>query len=306
MFCDNLSDITNNKMNASMIYHFMKNNILTDLILEISDSTNIITMNVHKLILATSCQYFQMMLTNSMLESRSDKISIKVTCAYITRDIILSFYGEVEKYNGYPEWKYQLLKIMCQNYFGLKFDERLIERIKIPDEGFELLIDIIEIIGWYDWVFPIILHNIPMNYDLTRLSKELLEKLIEIETGYLVSLDDRHNVKITNILTRKHNCINIFPTNNRTHGQLILIHKLNDEKIIITREKTIHIYDAVKKSLVDQMVCPFPIMSMSCHYQLENPDKILIVVGHTCHKVGFWNINGDTKFIHRKKYYQTI
>jgi WD40 repeat protein len=174
-------------MDYNKLYSLSKEKLFTDLELTLIDEFNEITINVHKYILYSSCIYFEKLLTN-FKEANSNLITIEVPNAYVSYDIIMGFYQQktnLANYppfcgQDYPKWRHLLESIKCLDFFGLKLDQEKITDIEVPAEGFELLLEVIEIIGYNDFTIKTLIKNFPQEYDLSKLSKKLLSKIYEM------------------------------------------------------------------------------------------------------------------------------
>ena len=197
-------------MNVDNLYDQNNNEYIpfVDSLLTLTDKNNKITIATHKIILYNSCIYFKKMLTN-FKEKDSNSITIQVPNVNISYDIIISFYHEKKIINStnYPIWKYQLESYKCYDFFGLDFlDTKIFFDLEIPDEGFELLLDVIELIGFNKETIKLLNKNIPDDYDLTKFPKELLNEMYMIEKTrdiILASFDGR--IRIWNNITNKTN-----------------------------------------------------------------------------------------------------
>ena len=190
-------------MDFDKLYQLAKENIFTDLSLILTDDSNKININVHKNILYSSCVYFEKLLTN-MKEKDANNIIIHVPNAYIAHDIILSFYNQKTNIANYPVWKYILESVKCYDFFGIEYDSNLIHDLKIPEEGFELLLDVIEIVGYNEKTIKLLNKNLPKEYDLSKFPKELLEEMLELEKSYnIISGDSHGKIKLWNMENRK-------------------------------------------------------------------------------------------------------
>src|SRR5580698_11286453 len=128
-------------MNPNNLHDAINNHLFIDLVLTLKDGINEITMNLHKIILYSSCSYFEKMLTNCK-EKNLDKITIIVPNIFVTYDIIMSFYYQQTNFGNLPcrqrrrlihpaslvnlpKWKHLLESIKCYDFFGLTFDHSL-------------------------------------------------------------------------------------------------------------------------------------------------------------------------------------
>jgi hypothetical protein len=112
-------------MNPNKLHDAINNHLFIDLILTLKDSINEITMNLHKIILYSSCSYFEKMLTNCK-EKNLDRITIIVPNVFVTYDIIMSFYYQQTNFGNLPKWKHLLESIKCYDFFGLTFDHSML------------------------------------------------------------------------------------------------------------------------------------------------------------------------------------
>ncbi len=78
-------------MNLNKLYKFKDK--FTDLQLILVDNLMETTLNVHKIILISSCPYFETMFNNDFIEKNNNTLTINVPCSIICNEIILSFYG---------------------------------------------------------------------------------------------------------------------------------------------------------------------------------------------------------------------
>lgn len=67
--------------------------------------------------------------------------------------------------------------VVCRDFLGLKIDSDMIKNVIVPLKGFELLIKVVDLIGFFDETIDIIIRNIPKDYDKSILSDELLDKI---------------------------------------------------------------------------------------------------------------------------------
>lgn len=183
-------------MDFNILYSFVDNKTFTDVEIILIDEINRVHMNVHKAILASSSQYFLNLFTK-FSETEKSTITIKVRDSQISSDIICSFYRQIVDSTNYPDWKYTLLKYQCLDYFGLDYKFDILTSLKIPSEGFNLLLETANTIGYHNEINRLIAKNIPNDYDLSILSDELL--------SFLRKYISRHN-----LVTANHSCLNIY------------------------------------------------------------------------------------------------
>src|SRR5918996_6184989 len=100
-------------MDRIELYYAQNNEIFTDLILILIDDHDEIIINLHKIILYSSCIYFKKLLTK---EKDSKKITMKVSNVYIYYDTIMLFYGQKMNSGKLPEWEHSLEFIKCCDF----------------------------------------------------------------------------------------------------------------------------------------------------------------------------------------------
>lgn len=174
----------------------------------LNDEHHTETLNVDKKILIEKCEYFSRMLTQ-FSEINADTITIKVVDSTIAKNVIISMFSDIDIYKNignYYDWKYLLLLYKCCDFFNISFDITKLNKLLVPNEGFELLLDIIDIIGYNYDMIELIINNLPKNYDLRKFPRELLETLYDHSTSYnIVSGSLDRTIKIWNVETQDFN-----------------------------------------------------------------------------------------------------
>lgn len=225
---------------------------LTDIVLVLKDSNVEIRMHLHKIILYCSCEYFRKMI---LFNFDKPIQCMNVSSAGITRDIILLFYGIQPEIDNYPEWFYILETIKCRNYMCLQYDHKLLYNLKVPEQGFELLLDVLDLFDMnnHKGLVQTIKDNLPANYDLCRFSKNLvgeLEKKNLLGTANyegIIKIWDLDDNKLVKTIDTKcgHNPFD-YAKNVKKYGSFITyIQFSRDNKYIITdhRGKEIIVWD---------------------------------------------------------------
>lgn len=166
----------------------------TDCILTLTDKTTSVTLNCHKVILATHSDYFHNMFT---FDKTQNQINLQVDNADIAFDVVMSFY-DIKKNSNMNDWKYVLELYKCMNYFLLDTDKTRLYSLEVPESGFELLL---EVLSAYDIakdrkLIALIKKNLPDQYDSNLLSeklREILAKDEEEEINFIKSILDSLN-----------------------------------------------------------------------------------------------------------------
>src|SRR3990172_12949961 len=128
-------------MDYHKLYSSLKENLFTDLTIVLIDGNHHLTIDLHKIILYSSCIYFEKLLTNCR-EKNANSITIIVPNVDVIYDIIMSFYGQ--KLEKIYQWEYLLDYVKCCDFLGIQLDALILANVKIPKGEFEVLLDIVE------------------------------------------------------------------------------------------------------------------------------------------------------------------
>ncbi|BCS83545.1 WD40 domain-containing protein [Cotonvirus japonicus] len=185
-----------------------------NLILTNTNSELQLTVPVQKL--STLCEYFKHLLVTYNTNQKRDVV-INVINSNIARDVLLKLLGE--KIIKPLNLNYLLDYYVCQNFFGINFDLDLLYNSSIDEIEFDLLLDIVNIIGCNYQIIRLLLDNLPKDYDLETLPKDLLIALYDVCTLYNIAFhtenlnDSFIYVKIIDSISgkiiRKHKCENL-------------------------------------------------------------------------------------------------
>jgi len=217
-------------MDFNSLYQDTIDKKFTDIELVLMDQSQSISICAHKNILAFSSKYFYSCLTFNDTNNK-EKLVVHVEDAVIAYDIVLSFYNQKinfvldksqlinfpnwkymsqeymskknlnwaydEEFNNFPDWKYLLETIKCRNFFCLDNNIKLLYDIKIPSEGFKLLLEIMDLFDYTNDVklMRTIKINIPADYDLNNFSKEFVDEFLTIRNHKIISSGNK-NIKI--------------------------------------------------------------------------------------------------------------
>nr|WBF70945.1 hypothetical protein [Megavirus caiporensis] len=159
-------------MDYNILYECAKQGLFTDFELTFDDGINQIIMKVHRHILYASSPYFRAMFTNFM-DSNVKQKTMFVKNAHIYHDIIVSFYGQKINSANYPEHKHILESIKCRDFLQLEIDTKILSKIIVPENDFELLLDVADMIGYNEDIISVISRNLSINYKIETFPREL-------------------------------------------------------------------------------------------------------------------------------------
>ncbi|BCS82793.1 WD-repeat family protein [Cotonvirus japonicus] len=174
----------------------------------LTDENHSETLTLDKKILIEKCEYFSGMLTK-FSEINSDTIRIKVIDSRISKNIIMSLFEDIDVYiniinEDYPDWKYLLLLYKCCDFFNIGFNVSHIYKLLVPSDGFDLLLDVIDLIGYDNNTIWLLNNNLPKDYDIRNFPTELLEAMRKQPTSYnIISGSFDRTIKLWNIQTQE-------------------------------------------------------------------------------------------------------
>ncbi|AEX62136.1 putative BTB_POZ domain-containing protein [Megavirus courdo7] len=210
--------------------------ILSDVKIILIDNKNQLSLNLHRVILFARCQFFEKMFLN-FVEAKQFDVIVNVIDINVARDIIKNIYGF--EINQPDNWQYRLKYYICCDYFGIKC--QLPTNIKVPNDCFDDLLNLIDIIGYTNETIQILANNLPVDYDISNLPIELLREInnniysndmitMRYKSGIMnIDIVDKNGCEIKNI-HHKNYCKN-----------LCYLSKMN--KIIFTRNNKLMVYD---------------------------------------------------------------
>lgn len=221
-------------------------NLFSDLQLIIEDSNESIVLNVHRNILYFSCDFFKKLLVGPFSETNNKSIKITVHNSKITSCVIKNFYGIDEKFHEYPDWMYNLETYRCYDYFGIKIPVDKLLELTVPSEGFELLLQIIDLLDYCDKLGHLIIRNLPLDYDVDDLSKDLITNLQRLSNEYQIVCTKHHTIKIFNNKLDK-SIKTIYHSENITS----LCYDNNNKRIVYGDLKgTIYVHDFFSNKII--------------------------------------------------------
>src|SRR4029077_2286331 len=158
------------------LYIDLEKKCYTDVTIILRDNNKNRYIDVHKCVLGCSLKYFDCIF-NFGKERDQNCIEINVDDVAAAYDLILSLYG---KEIIYANWKYTLNMFKCRNFFGLDNEKSLLYNLQVPPEGFNLLVEVIDLFDFDKKLLSIIKRNIPKDY--------ILEDVLSPEAIQLMSL----------------------------------------------------------------------------------------------------------------------
>ena len=168
-------------MDSIKLKEIFDNKLFSDLELILSDDEGCITMNIHKNILYLNSEYFEILLTK-FKDHSSNKISINVPSRFASYDVIASFYKLNTNLGQYAEDVHILWKIKCHDYFQTKYDHliKALWNVKVSSEDFDLLMDVVRLIGYNTNTAILVNNNISEKHD--QVIEEELLKIMDHES----------------------------------------------------------------------------------------------------------------------------
>lgn len=170
-----------------------QNGRLTDVELILVDvKGNTKKMAVHKVVLSISCEYFETMFERNFEDKNKKELVLRdLPDANIIHDIIQQFYGNVCNTTTYPDWYYKLQMIRCKKFLMIDANVHELYEINIPNGGFDELLDIIHTcFGYTEDTLNLLVNNLPEDYDLDKLSPELVRAMYDFVNNIVVATID--------------------------------------------------------------------------------------------------------------------
>ena len=173
---------------------FSTNATYSDVKLILTDGTDSISINAHRIILAAASEYFQKLFHN-FREKDAKEILIEVPNSHASYDLITSFYGCKPDVTDH-EWQYHLNMILCRHFFGMSIDINKLCQLTVPAENFDLLLDTMSVVGLNDQMLQRIIKYIPIDYNFDDLAIELRTSLLDYirnkSRSYLIVITAKH------------------------------------------------------------------------------------------------------------------
>lgn len=183
------------------ILEAVRNGKMTDLELTLIDTKgNIKKMAVHKLVLYVSCKYFQTMFDSEFDDKNKKELVLRdVPDVNVFHDIIREFYGDKTTDSVHSVWRYNCEKIKCKKYLMMDVPVYQLCKYGVPDGEYDELLNIVDkYFGYTKKTIKLLVNELPANYDLDKLSAELVKAMYDYVNGLSVATIDVNG------------CLNIF------------------------------------------------------------------------------------------------
>jgi len=269
-------------MNSTLLRQNILDVKFTDVELVLTDPTNSVSLRVHKIILASCSEYFQKLF--SFGDCNKIVQEIQVPNASVTKDIIMSFYGIMNDSLNCSKWYSVLQMLKCRNFLCLDLDVTMLYNLVVPVEGFELLLDVLELFDLCgnQQLVNLVKNNLPPNYDLSIFSSGLIEKFAKKPLVAISGLGDT-DVKIFSLYTNEIvnfidlnliNCINVLRFSH------------NNEMIVFGSDDIIYVYDIIANKMIQKFTDH---VYASC-IEFSHNDKLFVSGNEDNCNVKLWDI----------------
>lgn len=261
-----------------------------DLLLTLTDTIRDESVLVHKNILSKKSPFFEKLFTN-FKEKDQDKITIQVPDIQATHDIIMNFYGQTLNPDKLSEYSYLIKLIKCYDYLGISVNASLIKGLKVSKEDFDLLLDVVDLIGFDEETIKIISDNLPEDYDISKFPKELVDEMIRINTSYQIISGGRDKK------------INIWDASTGDLLKTLEEHNNWIQCVCYSRDNRFFASCSTGSDIIIRDTCTWnlikiiPMFGKTVYSVDFSPDGQRIVCGCHNNSVKIWDII-STKFIH--------
>lgn len=261
------------------LYQDTIDKIHTDCILQITDDKEIIEFHGHKSILIGASEFFY----HALLSQKESSYIFKIDDARVAHDIILSFYVPNKKTY---DWKQQLEYFKCRKYLLLDTDPMELYELKVPDYGFNLLL---EALNSYDVInnarlLALIKNNLPINYDIDKLDINLRKKLSR-NIQLVIS-----EVDITKIEIGREPIVNKIDVN--YSGEFVTAISRDGMSVARYINYTVYVWNSINYQLIRKFTCEYGIRFLV----ISNSGKLVITGSATHDTINVFNID-DGKLI---------
>jgi hypothetical protein len=187
-------------MDTAKAYQDLTDQNYTDvqlIITDLDDPSQEISMHVHRVILATTCDYFHRLF---LFGENRQKTSFKmqVDDVEMIHDIILTFYGQVRNDS---DSRYILRMIKCRDFLGMPNDITKLYDLAITHDNFDLYLSTVELFDYTN--DEILLGKLKDNLpdDITRLPLELAKLLVETPVYRIMTIDYSNSAMIRYVMS---------------------------------------------------------------------------------------------------------
>lgn len=284
-------------MDLNKLQQFFINKKHCDIVIHLKDQYQTIKINAHKIILASSSDYFDKMIDFN----NRNEINMEVDDAVITKDIITSFYDSNNQLsynsNNYPEWEYDLIMFKSRNYLCLPNNICQLYDICVPKEGFELLLEVLQIfdLAQYPRLIQVLKKNLPTNYDLTMFSEDLLD---EIYSGNYIILIIKNNKSLPGSIIEIRNAKT--GTLVKNIDNIIIINQINishDNSLIATScNNFITLRNYHTGQLVHGLTCSNGGKIKTIIFSYDDT----LLISSNSKEIKIWKLNKELKYEHHK------
>lgn len=194
-------------------------------------------------------------------EYESNNIEIIVPDAFVSKDIIMGFYGQQMNSGNYPKWRKILELYVCSKFFLLPFEPNLLDELKVDPEGFDLLLYVVKEIGLDSKYIKLLISNMPNEYNISLLDNDIQNKIkslseynILTRSVYNINIwnyDNNNLLKQVEISKKPDNKYGRFKNRDKYKKY---IKKLNDTYIAIVEKNKIIIWDLIKLQSIHELI----------------------------------------------------
>jgi hypothetical protein len=211
----------------------------TDAQLIIHDGVQTIIMHVHKMYLSLFCEYFEKLFNFGDAITKSE-FNIEVADSGIFRDVVLTLYGEkTPEYNACDTFR----MIRCRDFLGLPNDVAQLYDLVVPEDDYDFFMDTVDLFDITDYrLLYTIRKNMPINYDLTGLSFDMVQNLVDIkEPAFICFPISKNSMEIIDST----NVVHAFEDYPRNKIGFLPIFSLDGTKMAMINNDGIHIYNTL-------------------------------------------------------------